>query len=622
MAFDVDEFLATTKPKQQPGEFNIDEFLGGEAGAPAATVAAPTASASEVEALARQIAKRRAEHELPKAQPTNQFTMGQPSLLNAIGYTAADTVLGGGAPVIQALARATARRYGLAGAPQAESGRDVFGRGGLYNEEKLAALNEKAALGEYFPKAKLLTQAATFPVSPGGRVVGGAKTLPQLAKSLAAVTGLDAYLNAPPEAPPGSEQLPGESPAGTALANTALGGAVGSLMAPVAKGAGAVAQAVGGAASPVFRKWANSTLFRALTGGARLEAPKKVIAPESLQAAFETGEIKPGRTIQDINEGLRSKLNQLGQAKSDIIQQASAQGVAPTWADQEALANQLINEAQGYAANVGRNPKSRFFLREARKAAPHLFAPPAEIEPPEVALKAARDATLSTLRQNGYPEPLAQTMATKIHGPEPVIPPGPWPSAPAAPEGQPPSLTEAEAAKTRIQQGIDDAYRRLKVKPSTRDEMQYASMLRQNVEDVMAQQGPSKAPGPALAFLPYKEKYSLLADPADLAREGAVRAAKRHFISPMDIGGALLLGGGGGALGSIGGGEEGLKGGGAGSMGGLVLAHVLRTRGPSTAAAFAQYLANQAAESRAIGVAPAVAEEFTNYLNRKRQENQ
>lgn len=133
-------------------------------------------------------------------------------------------------------------------------------------------------------------------------------------------------------------------------------------------------------------------------------------------------------------------------------------------------------------------------------------------------------------------------------------------------------LSQQEQMKRSAQGMAKSAYQQMQPGEVGLAHEDVASMLRQSVEDEIARQSP--AAGPAVqqladSFVPVKDRLGRLIEASDVARAGMNRSAKRHAFSLSDI----MMASGGMAHGGP------LEAGAAG-----IASHLLRSRGPSTAA--------------------------------------
>lgn len=134
-------------------------------------------------------------------------------------------------------------------------------------------------------------------------------------------------------------------------------------------------------------------------------------------------------------------------------------------------------------------------------------------------------------------------------------------------------LEQAENLKRSLQDQAKAAYQQLKPGEVGRAHEDAASMMRQAVEDEIAGQAKNAAPETqaiAAQFEPVKQQAGRLIEASDVANVGMARARNRNLVSLTDVGAAMGEQAHGGNL---------LK-----SLLAGAGAHLLKSRGPSTAA--------------------------------------
>jgi hypothetical protein len=284
--------------------------------------------------------------------------------------------------------------------------------------------------------------------------------------------------------------------------------------------AGAFAPQLGRALGKSLDKVATGTVRRILRNVGGSISAKKGLSDEAAREVLDVGAIKPFGTSKGAATRLEAIRETVGDQYGKIVKALEANGI--TGPDADALAQKLAAEGAATAADT-MNP-----------AVPKVYADAAE----QLADK--------------------PTIAGRL------------------------SLSRAENLKRSLQSSAKSAYQQMQPGELAQAHEGAASMLRQSVEDEIAQQaaasGNPQVQAIAAQFEPVKKQAGRIIEASNVAREGVNRAANRNAVSLTD----MLAASGGLAHGG-----NPLE---AGAMG--ILAHLLRTRGPSTLATAAHGGAN------------------------------
>jgi len=274
---------------------------------------------------------------------------------------------------------------------------------------------------------------------------------------------------------------PGAS-ASDVAASAAGGGAVGG---GIYKGLPLVADLLGAAAQKVAPRLHQGALEwgrKALTGNAGAISVKKPLSEEAVQAAYDTGAIKPFGAIQGTAERLGVTREALGEEYAQIVAALEAKGV--TGPNAILLAKKMVEEGKQVAAKSLGSP------------APGMF------------------------------RSVAEELSGKVD---------PTPFAPKRL-----GLSQAEDMKRTLQQAARGEY--VKEGPTSlagEAKKDLASMLRQAVEDSVAEQA-GKAPVEAAAFVPVKQRLGSIIEASTAADTAAARAARNQKFG---LGSKVLAGG-------------------------------------------------------------------------------
>lgn len=264
------------------------------------------------------------------------------------------------------------------------------------------------------------------------------------------------------------------------------------------------------AATSALRKGAIDTARRILVNKTGSLSAARALPAEAVQEVLDSGVIKPFGTSAGAAERLQGLRETVGDQYGQIVKALEGAGI--TGPDAQALA-QKYAAAGGAAGATSMNP-----------TVPAVYASAAE----QVAAKPTTGGRLG--------------------------------------------LSQGEQLKRSLQGMAKSAYKKMEPGEVGQAHEAAASMMRQAIEDEIAQQAPNAGPvaqEAAAAFEPVKQRLSRLIAAGNVAREGANRAANRNAFSLRDI----LMGMGGMAHGGA------IEGIGAGVGG-----HLLTSRGPSTAA--------------------------------------
>lgn len=293
----------------------------------------------------------------------------------------------------------------------------------------------------------------------GGNIAGG--LLPAVAASVAAPAGV------------ASRIAQGVGFGGAAGAGTSTAEDLGGLASDVGVGAalGGALAGTGEVAGKVLKKAAQAIGQKFLSNTAGRIAARKALSPEAVEAGYETGAIRPWRTIQGAADRLEAARDAIGLKIGNVLREAEKAGVqAP---DAVNLASEL--EAVGNAI------KSKSF--NAAHYEPYLR--------------------------------VASDLVDK-----------------AAAKGGNISLTEAEALKSSLQGLAKQAYKALPGTTPSGTAQAYegiAQRFRSATERALESQK-SLAPQAAEAFVPLKQQYGPLNEAFQRAAEGAARAHGRGWI--------------------------------------------------------------------------------------------
>jgi hypothetical protein len=223
---------------------------------------------------------------------------------------------------------------------------------------------------------------------------------------------------------------------------------------------------------------------KVLTGNAAPMSTRKPLSPEAIQAAYDTGAIRPLGTVEGAASRLAATRETLGDQYSQVVAALEAKGI--TGPDATDLAVKLLNEAQATSGQSLGSPK------------PGLF------------------------------ENIAEELVQK----------------PTDASGRL-GLSQAENMKRTLQRAAQSEYTKEgRSSLSGEAHKDIASRLRQAIEDeVTAQSG--KAPAEAAAFEPIKRQLGAIIEASTAANRGAARAANRQQFglgSKVLAGGALASG--------------------------------------------------------------------------------
>ncbi|HEX8875380.1 MAG TPA: hypothetical protein VF777_01430 [Phycisphaerales bacterium] len=275
------------------------------------------------------------------------------------------------------------------------------------------------------------------------------------------------------------------------------------LAAATAYGAGKflpkAVDAISQRAAPWLGEKATALARRVLTGGKTPLSVKQPVSQEAVDAAFQSGAIRPLGSTSGTAERLKEARGLAGQEYADTLAALEKAGVkGPKALD---LARELHAEANQSANVTLGSPKPGIFRS------------------------------------------VADELLTKQTGPNQV--------------GGELGLTQAESMKRALQHEAATEYDKLlnKMRPTGEAKVAIASRVRQAIEDAVEAQA-AQSPQEAAAFVPAKQKLGALIEASNAANEGAARAAYRsHFGLPElqgMVAGAAAHGTPGGALGLVG----------------------------------------------------------------------
>lgn len=245
-----------------------------------------------------------------------------------------------------------------------------------------------------------------------------------------------------------------------------------------------------------LRSGANATGRRVLRNVGGSISAKVPVSPEAVQEAFQSGVFKTFGTAKGAASRLEAIRAQLGDQKGRIVDALEKAGI--TGPEAETLAQQYAAEA------VSRGSSSM------NPSVPRVFESAAE----QVGSKPAPGGRLG--------------------------------------------LRQAEELKGSLQDMADSAYKQLEPHELANAKKGAAAIMRQAVEDSLAQQAAGASPETqaiASQFVPVKQRLGRIIEASDVAREGVARAANRHGFSLGDMvlsSGAMAHGGPlGGALSAV-----------------------------------------------------------------------
>lgn len=367
----------------------------------------------------------------------------------------------------------------------------------------------------------------TVPLLPGAAPAGGAAGLMSAAKVGAAYGAASGAGRAESMA-----DVPG------AMATDA---AVGAVAGPaLSVGSRLVGRAASAGVNALRSKLSETALEqgrKALTGNAGTISVKKLLSPESVAAAYESGAIRPGATVKGIAERLGAAREAAGDEYGQIVRALEAAGVKGP----NALA-------------LGQGLR-----QEARQISTQSLGSPAPGMYERIGLE------LQGLKQG-------------MHGISPGVPKIDTSTAALGVVDPRLGLVQAENMKRTLQNAARAEYvKEGGTSLSGEAKMELASRLRQAVEDAIDAQA-SRAPAEAAAFVPVKQRLGSLIEADTAASTAAARAARKSNI-PLT---AAIAASGGLASGGV-----------TGAAAAGALAKAMQTRGASTIGSVSNFLANR-----------------------------
>lgn len=376
----------------------------------------------------------------------------------------------------------------------------------------------------------------------GGNVAGGLLTVPLLpgAAPAGGTAGLlsAAKVGAAYGAASGAGRAETMADVPGAMATDA---AVGAVAGPALGAASRlVGRGVSAGVNSVRAKLAETALEqgrKALTGNAGTISVKKLLSPESVAAAYESGAIRPGATVKGIAERLGPAREAVGDEYGQIVRALEAAGVKGP----NALA-------------LGQGLR-----QEARQISTQSLGSPAPGMYERIGLE------LQGLKQG-------------MHGISPGVPKIDTSTAALGVVDPRLGLVQAENMKRTLQNAARAEYvKEGGTSLSGEAKMELASRLRQAVEDAIDAQA-SRAPAEAAAFVPVKRRLGALLEASGAADTAAARAARKSNVGLVPA----IAASGGMASGGL-------------PMAAFAgaLAKAMQTRGASTVGSVSNFLANR-----------------------------
>lgn len=374
----------------------------------------------------------------------------------------------------------------------------------------------------------------------GGQVGGGLLTTPLLPGAAGGTVGGRALQAAKIGATYGLASGAGRANEladvpGTAAQDAAMGAVAGPAVQLLGEGAIAAVRPLARLAQARFAKTALEQGRKALTGNAGTISVKKPLSPESVQAAYDVGAIRPGSRVGAIDERLDLAREAVGDQYGQVVKALEAAGV--TGPNAPILGQSLQAEGRGVAQQSLGSP------------APSLY------ESIGLELQGLRKGMHGI--SQGAPKTDPATAALGVIDPRL-------------------GLVQAENMKRTLQRAARADY--IKEGPDSlagEARKEIASRMRQAVEDAIDAQA-TRAPAEAAAFVPVKRRLGALIEASDAATIAAAREGRKSNLGL----GTLIAASGGASAGGV-----------PGALAAGALAKALQSRGPATIGSIANRLA-------------------------------